>query len=45
MEKKEWKKREKKSGNVVWWREEGGEKSSGAQLFSLRVHQNSIFPE
>ena len=41
-EKKKWKIEEKMSGKGIWLRGEGRKKSGGAQLFSLRAHQNSI---
>ena len=40
-----WKKGEKMSENGVWLRGGEGEKSGGAQLFSLWAHHNSISPK
>ena len=45
MEKKEWKIGEKMGGKGVWMRGGGGEKSGGAQPFSLWAHHNSISPK
>ena len=45
MEKKEWKIGEKVGGKGVWMRGGGGEKSGGAQPFSLWAHHNSISPK
>ena len=45
MEKKEWKKGEKIDEKGVWMRGGGGEKSGGAQPFSLWAHPNSISPK
>ena len=45
MEKKEWKIGEKIGGKGVWMRGGGGEKSGGAQPFSLWAHHNSISPK
>ena len=43
--KREWKIGEKMSGNGVWLKRGGREKSGGTQLFSLWAHQNSISPK
>ena len=45
MEKKEWKIGEKMGEKGVWMKGGGGEKSGGAQPFSLWAHHNSISPK
>ena len=44
IEKNEWKIGEKIGERGVWLREEKGEESGGAWLFSLQAHQNLISP-